>query len=112
MILNALKVLAEIPDRTLLLPKVIIEPICDLKIKGLGHHNPRLHVDDVLLALSISAVTNPLAELALAQLPKLRGSESHSSVILSSRDISTLTRLGIRHTCEPVYETKKLYHSK
>ncbi len=112
MVLNALKHLAGISDIVLLLPKAIIEPICDLKIKGLGHHNPRLHVDDILLALSISAVTNPLAELALAQLPKLRGLESHSSVILSSRDLSTLNRLGLRHTCEPIYETKKLYHSK
>ncbi len=112
MILNALKHLAGIPDKALLLPKAIIEPICDLKTKGLGHHNPRLHVDDVLLALSISAVTNPLAEMALAQLPRLRCCESHSSVILSSRDLSTLNRLGIRHTCEPIYETKKLYHSK
>ena len=112
MILNALKHLAGISDPVLLLPKAVIEPICYLKIKGLGHHNPRLHVDDVLLALSISAVTNPLAELALAQLPKLRCAESHTSVILSSRDFSTLNRLGIRHTCEPFYETKKLYHSK
>lgn len=112
MILNSLKVLAHIPDKVLLLPKGIIEPICKLKIENLGHHNPRLHVDDVLLALSISAITNPLAEMALAQLNNLRGCESHSSVILSSRDLSTLRRLGIRHTCEPVYETKKLYHSK
>lgn len=112
MIVNALKHLAGINDNVLIMPKAIIEPICYLKIKGLGHHNPRLHVDDVLLALSISAVTNPLADLALTQLPKLRGAESHSSVILSSRDMSTLNRLGIRHTCEPFYETKKLYHSK
>ncbi len=112
MILNALKHLAGIPDNALLLPKAIIEPICDLKTKGLGHHNPRLHVDDVLLALSISAVTNPLAEMALAQLPNLKGSESHSSVILSSRDQSTLKRLGINHSCEPIYETKKLYQAK
>lgn len=112
MILNALKYLAGFSDDVLLLPKAIIEPICEMKIKGLGHHNPRLHVDDVLLALSISAVTNPLAERALQVLPKLRCCESHSSVILSSRDMSTLNRLGIRHTCEPFYETKKLYHSK
>lgn len=112
MVLNALKYLAGIGDNVLLLPKAIIEPICEMKIRGLGHHNPRLHVDDILLALSISAVTNPLADLALAQLPKLRECESHSSVILSSRDLSTLNRLGIRHTCEPFYETKKLYHSK
>ncbi len=112
MILNALKHLAGISDSISILPSAIIEPICEMKIKGLGHHNPRLHVDDVLLALSISAVTNPLAELALAQLPKLRCCESHSSVILSSRDLSTLNRLGMRHTCEPFYETRKLYHSK
>lgn len=112
MILNALKTLAKISDEVLLLPKAIIEPICEMKIKGLGHHNPRLHVDDILLALSISSRMNPLAELALTQLPKLRCCESHSSVILSSRDLSTLNRLGIRHTCEPFYETKKLYHSK
>ena len=112
MILNALKHLAGIPDKTLLLPKVVIEPICELKTKGLGHHNPRLHVDDVLLALSISAVTNPLAEQALAQLPNLRNCESHSSVILSSHDLSILNRLGIHATCEPIYETRKLYHSK
>ncbi|MCR5078856.1 MAG: DUF1846 domain-containing protein, partial [Bacilli bacterium] len=112
MILNSLKVLAHIPDKVLLLPKGIIEPICKLKIDHLGHHNPRLHVDDVLCALSISAITNPLAEMALEQLDNLRGCESHSSVILSSRDMSTLRRLGIRHTSEAVYETKKLYHSK
>ena len=112
MILNSLKVLAGISDKVLLLPKAIIEPICNLKINGLGHHNPRLHVDDVLLALSISAVTNPLAELAIEQLHNLAGSECHTSVILSSRDQSTMKRLGIRLTCEPVYETKKLYHSK
>ncbi|MCR5348882.1 MAG: DUF1846 domain-containing protein [Bacilli bacterium] len=112
MILNALKTLAGISDKVALLPKAIIEPICYLKIKGLGHHNPRLHVDDVLMALSISAVTNPVAELALNALPLLRGCESHSSVILSSRDMGTLNRLGIRHTCEPFYEKKKLYHSK
>ena len=112
MVLNALKYLAGINDSTLLLPKAIIEPICDLKIRGLGHHNPRLHVDDVLTALTISAVTNPLADMALSQLPKLKGTESHSSVILSTRDLSTLNRLGIRHTCEPIYETTKLYHAK
>ena len=112
MILNTLKHLAGISDKVLLLPKAVIEPICRLKIEGLGHHNPRLHVDDVLMALSISAVTNPLAEMALAQLHNLSGSECHTSVILSSRDQSTMKRLGIRLTSEPVYETKKLYHSK
>ena len=112
MILNALKYFAGINDKVTLLPKGIIEPVCELKTRDLHAHNPRLHLDEILLALSISAVTNPLAELAMAQLPKLRGSECHSSVILSQMDNGTLRKLGINLTCEPVYETKKLYHSK
>ncbi len=103
---------AGINDKVTLLPKGIIEPVCELKTRDLHAHNPRLHLDEILLALSISAVTNPLAELAMAQLPKLRGSECHSSVILSQMDNGTLRKLGINLTCEPVYETKKLYHSK
>ena len=73
MILNALKHLAGIRDSVLLIPKAILEPICKLKTESLGGHNPRLHLDEILLALSISAVTNPLAGMALEQLPKLRG---------------------------------------
>lgn len=75
--------LANISDDVLLLPKVLIEPICELKVHGLGGHNPRLRLDEILVALSISAVTNPLTELAMAQLPKLRGFQSRSSVILA-----------------------------
>jgi uncharacterized protein (UPF0371 family) len=97
---------------SLLLPKAIIEPVCSLKVKDLGGHNPRLHLDEILVTLSISAVTNPLAELAMAQLPKLRGAQSHSSVILAEVDCSTFKKLGIDHTSEPIYETKKLYHAK
>jgi uncharacterized protein (UPF0371 family) len=112
MIINALKYLAGISDDVLLLPKALIEPVCNLKVKDLGGHNPRLHLDEILVTLSISAVTNPLAELAMAQLPKLRGAQSHSSVILAEVDCSTLKKLGIDHTSEPFYETKKLYHAK
>jgi uncharacterized protein (UPF0371 family) len=112
MILNALKYLAGISDNVTLLPKGIIEPVCALKTRDLGGHNPRLHLDEILVTLSISAVTNPLAELALAQLPKLRGSQSHSSVILNEVDASTLRKLGIELTSEPIYATKKLYHGK
>lgn len=112
MILNALKYLAGIRDSVTLLPKAILEPICELKTKSLGGHNPRLHLDEILLALSISAVTNPLAEMALEQLPKLKGCQSHCTVILSEMDNSTLRKLGIDNTCDPVYETKKLYHGK
>ncbi|MBP5216587.1 MAG: DUF1846 family protein, partial [Bacilli bacterium] len=111
-LLNALKYLAGISDRVYLLPKAIIEPICDLKTKDLGGHNPRLHTDETLIALAISAITNPLAELAMAQLPKLRGAQSHTSVILSQVDDSTLRKLGIDHTSDAVYGSKKLYHAK
>ncbi len=112
MILNALKHLAGIRDSVLLIPKAILEPIRKLKTESLGGHNPRLHLDEILLALSISAVTNPLAGMALEQLPKLRGCQSHSTVILSEMDNGTLRKLGVDHTSDPVYETKKLYHGK
>ena len=112
MILNALKHLAGIRDSVTLLPKAILEPICKLKTESLGGHNPRLHLDEILLALSISAVTNPLAEMALEQLPKLKGCQSHCTVILSEMDNNTLRKLGIDNTCDPIYETKKLYHGR
>ena len=110
MILNALKYLAGIKDSVTILPKSILEPICRLKTESLGGHNPRLHLDEILLALSISALTNPLAEMALEQLPKLKGCQSHSTVILSEMDNGTLKKLGIDHTSDPIYETKKLFH--
>ena len=112
MLLNALKHLAGISDRVMLLPPALIEPVCQLKTRDLGGHNPRLHCDEVLVALSISAVTNPLAALAMEQLPKLRNAQSHSSVILSQVDNNVLRKLGINHTSEAVYGTKKLYHAK
>ena len=104
--------MAGISDSVTLLPKAILEPICKLKTESLGGHNPRLHLDEILLALAISAVTNPLAEMALKQLPKLRGCQSHSTVILSEMDNGTLRKLGIDHTSDPIYETKKLFHGK
>ena len=76
----------------------------------MGNLNPRLHTDEILIALSICAATNPTAELALRQLPKLRGCEAHSSVILSPVDETTFRKLGVNLTCEPKYQTKKLYH--
>ena len=112
MLLNALKHLAGISDKVLLLPPSVLEPVCKLKTHELGGHNPRLHVNEILIVLSISALTNPLAQLALEQIEKLRGCQSHSSVILSQVDLDTLKKLGIDHTCDPRYETKKLYHAK
>ena len=110
MLLNALKALGGIPDDIHLLSPSIIEPIQRLKVEHLGNHNPRLHMDEVLVALSINAATNPMAEHALLQLSKLRDTEAHSTVILASADKSVFSKLGINLTCEPQYQTKKLYH--
>ncbi len=112
LMLNALKSLGGIPDDMHLISPIIIEPIQDLKVNHLGGHNPRLHTDEILIALSICAATNPLAEIAMAQLEKLRGCEAHSTVILSSVDSGTFRKLGVNLTCEPQYQTKKLYHNK
>lgn len=110
MLLNALKELGGIPDDIELLSHTIIEPIQKLKTGVLGNHNPRLHIDEVLIALSICAVTNATAKKALDQLSKLKGLEAHSSVILSRVDEQTFKKLGVNITCEPKYQTKKLYH--
>ena len=110
LLLNSLKALCGIdPDLDIMSPKVL-EPVCRLKTRYMGHRNPRLHTDEVLMALTISALTNPLADIAQQQLPKLHGCDAHFSVILSEEDISLLRQLGINVTCEPRYETKQLYH--
>ncbi len=110
MILNALKVLADIPDEIHLIPPIVIEPIQKLKTQHLGNKNPRLHTDEVLVALSIAAATDKNAELAIKQLQNLRGCEAHSSVILSQVDDSVFKRIGVNMTCEPEYQTQKLFH--
>ena len=110
MLLNALKVLGGIPDEKLLMSPEVIEPIMDLKVNHLGNHNPRMHTDEVLIALSICAVTDPVAETAMQQLEKLRDCEAHSTVMLSQVDINTFRKLGIHLTCEPKHQTKKLFH--
>ncbi|MBR5182122.1 MAG: DUF1846 family protein, partial [Clostridiales bacterium] len=109
-LLNALKVLAGIAHDIPLISPNVIEPISDLKINHLGNHNPRLHTDEVLIALAISAATNPVAELAMQQIGNLMNSDAHSTTMMSSVDINMFHKLGINLTCEPVYETKKLYH--
>jgi uncharacterized protein (UPF0371 family) len=110
LLLNAVKALGGIRDGLHLISPVIIEPIQDLKINHLGNQNPRLHTDEVLVALTICAATNPTAELAMQQLQNLRGCEVHSTVILSQVDENVFRNLGINLTCEPKYQTKKLYH--
>ncbi len=109
-LLNALKVLGGIPKEVHLISPETIEPIQDLKVRHLGNQNPRLHTDEILIALSIGAVQSREAALALAQLEKLKGCEAHSSVILSQVDDAVFRKLGLNLTCEPVYQTKKLYH--
>ena len=104
LLLNALKALGGIRDEIHLISPVVIDPIQHLKTEHLGNRNPRLHTDEVLIALSISAATNPTAELAMEQLSKLRGCDVHSSVILSAVDEKVFKRLGVNLTCEPRYK--------
>ena len=110
MLLNPLKELGGIQHEIHLISPIVIEPIQVLKTKHMGNHNPRLHTDEILIALSICAATNPTAALAMQQLPKLKGCEAHSTVILSRVDENVFQKLGINITCEPQYQTKKLYH--
>ncbi len=110
LLLNALKLLAGIEDEVELISPATIEPIQDLKVNHLGNVNPRLHTDEVLIALSICALTDEKAERAMQQIQSLKGSEVHSSVILSHVDINVFRNLGVNLTCEPVYQNKKLYH--
>jgi uncharacterized protein (UPF0371 family) len=110
LLLNAIKVLGGIPHDVHLIAPSAIEPIQTLKINYLGGKNPRLHTDEVLIALSMSAATDETARKALAQLPQLSGCQVHTSVMLSNVDIKTFKKLGVQLTSEPVYEHKKLYH--
>ncbi len=110
MLLNALKKTAKINDDIDLVSPVVIEPIQDLKVNHLGNKNPRLHTNEVLMALSISAATNPTAEKAMQAIQSLNGCEMHSTVILSDVDMHTLKKLGINVTCEPFRQTNTLYN--
>ncbi|MBQ5951945.1 MAG: DUF1846 domain-containing protein [Lachnospiraceae bacterium] len=109
-LLNALKILAGIPDNVELISPEVIEPVQKLKVGYLGNHNPRLHLDELLIALSICAVSDENARRALEALSGLRHCEAHSSVILSQIDMDVFKKLGINITCSPVYQTKKLFH--
>ena len=109
-LLNALKVLAGIDDEIHLISPKVIEPIQFLKVQHMGNNNPRLHMDEILIALSICATTDENAAKAIKQLSILKDCEAHSSVILSNVDINVFQKLGINVTNQPVYQTKKLYH--
>jgi len=111
-VLNAVKALGNIEKRLHLISPSVIEPIQTLKCKYLGNHNPRLHSDEILVALSICAATDPAAAHAMAQLKKLEGCEAHSTVILSPVDENIFRRLKINLTCDPQYQSSNLYHPK
>ncbi len=110
LLLNALKTLAGIPDEVHLISPDVIAPIQTMKVNLLGGGNPRLHTDEVLIALSICAVNDPLAHRAMDQLSQLAGCDVHATVILSRVDESLFQKLNINVTCEPKYQVKKLYH--
>ena len=109
-LLNALKAIAGIDQEIDVVSPEILAPIQLLKTENLGNHNPRLHTDEVLIALAISAVDSPDAKRAMDALPKLKNCEAHSTVILAEVDSSTFRKLGVRITFEPKYQTKKLFH--
>ena len=110
MILNALKILAGIDDDVLLISPDVIRSMQRLKVDYLGNRNPRLHVDEMLVALSIAANTDPVVERAVAKIPELRGCDVHSSVVISTVDEGTYKKLGMYVSSEPEHQTKCLFH--
>ncbi|MBO4534335.1 MAG: DUF1846 family protein, partial [Clostridia bacterium] len=109
-LMNALKEMANIPADLDLIAPVVIQPIQQLKTHNMGSKNPRLHPNELLVALAICAATNPLAKHALSQLDNLKGCEAHSTVIVTAADELTFKRLGLHLTQEPKYQTERLYH--
>ena len=109
-LINAVKAIAGIDDDKDIISPDVLEPVQRLKVENLGNHNPRLHTDEVLIALAITAATSEEAKKAMDALASLRNTELHSSVILSPVDVATFRKLGVNLTCEPKYQTKKLYH--
>ena len=109
-LVNAVKAIAGIDKDVDIISHEVLEPVQRLKIENLGNHNPRLHTDEVLIALAITAATDETAKRAMASLRELKNAELHSSVILSPIDVATFRKLGVHLTCEPMYQTKKLFH--
>jgi uncharacterized protein (UPF0371 family) len=112
MLLDSLKALAGIDPEIKLLATETIEPIQTLKTQHLGSQNPRLHTDEVLIALAVSANTDPYAKRALAELQRLRGCDVHTTVILGSVDEGIFRNLGVHVTSEPIFQTKRLYRKR
>ncbi len=109
-LLNAAKTLAGVEKPVKIIPPTIIEPIQRLKVGILGNHNPRLHSDETLIALTMGASENEGAASSIEMLPLLRGCEAHSTIIFPQVDEDVYRKLGIKLTCEPNYYSKKLYH--
>ncbi|MBO7304411.1 MAG: DUF1846 domain-containing protein [Clostridia bacterium] len=110
LLLNAIKAIAGIAKEREIISPEILEPIQTLKTTHLGNHNPRLHTDEVLIALAVTAAKSEEARRALAAVEELKGAEVHSTVILSEVDKSVFRKLGVNLSCEPKYQTKKLFH--
>lgn len=110
MLLNTIKHLAGIDDEIFLLSPTVLEPVIHLKKETLHNKHGALNCEDILMMLSICAVTNPVAQLAISKLPLLDGSQAHATVILGQSDMQTLRKLGIDVTCDPVYPTSDLFY--
>ncbi len=110
-LLDVMKKAARIPDIPIL-SESVLTPIQELKTKSLKGNNPRLHTDEVLIALAVDSITSQQCKEALQALELLKGCEVHSSVILSEVDVNVFKKLGMNLTMEPIYQTKKLYHAK
>ena len=104
------KTLANIDKETKVISREALLPIQELKVKYLGSKNPRLHIDEALTALSMSAATDENAAKAMAQIKNLKGCEAHTTVLLSHADKKMFAKLGINLTSEPVFENKALTH--
>ncbi|MPN27489.1 hypothetical protein SDC9_174923 [bioreactor metagenome] len=111
-ILNAIKHVANIPDEIHLISPVILEPIINLKSKNFGSKVTALDCEEILIALSISAATNPMAQLAIEKLSVLKGCQAHSTTILSTTDEQTFRKLGIDVTSDPEYSSDSLYYNE
>lgn len=108
-VINAIKKLANIAKETPLIEPEYVKPIQGLKVNHLGSQNPRLHSNEILIALAITAMTNKDADLAMKELGNLKGSEAHSTVTLTEEDKNVLRKLGVNVTFDPVYQQDKLY---
>ncbi|UAL08206.1 MAG: DUF1846 domain-containing protein [Candidatus Methanogranum gryphiswaldense] len=112
MLLNAMKTLADIDDSIPLISSDILGPVQKLKVENLGNDNPRLHADEMLVALAVCARNDEMAARALSHLSDLKGCEVHSSVILSQTDMAILNKLKLNVTCEPRYQGNHLFQGQ